>query len=75
MHQSRERKVIKEGKTIIVSSDIPPIMDIINVFYKNCWKQIDNAFEISATEFNKIRKEYISNLIVNDRVIWFTAIC
>lgn len=62
-----KEKVIKEGKTIIVSSDIPPIMDIINVFYKNCWKQIDNAFEINATEFNKIRKEYISNLIVNDR--------
>lgn len=52
---------------VVTQQDIPPIVDIIKVFYEKCWSAIKEKQIVSEAEFEIVKNRIISVLVVNDR--------
>ena len=52
---------------VVTQEDIPPMVDIIKVFYEKCWGTIKEKQIVSDAEFEVVKNRIISVLVVNER--------
>ena len=65
--EADEKKLLPHPQRIITikDTDLPPVKDMVNFFYRYCWKIVKGP-ELSDFEFGSIRKKIIDELLVGD---------
>ena len=65
--KKQKENIIEDKKHKIFIDDLPPIGNILNDFYKEIWSEVKQKFKLNDNEFNKIRKEINTELIIDKK--------